>query len=133
MSSLSLEVCKPRTINLVGIWDENLAHRLTARQETDVQWTGFMGSLLALRVCTGWHHHSLSLAMKNAGGKLLHPIVILLTSQPKIGEAKMDFILSISFPTPELNVLNSKMELFPFYENIKGICTIQNSFLYGMI
>lgn len=66
--------------------------------------------------------------------KLLHSIVILFTSQPKIGR-QMDFTLSISFPTPKWNnfLLNSKMAPFPFYEDIKDICTIQSNILHDMI
>lgn len=114
MNSLPLEACKPRTINLLGIWDENLAQRFAARQEVDVQWTWFIGSLPILRICAGWHRHSLSLVIKNSGGKItsFNCNTIHLSTQDK--EAEMDFILSISFPTPKLDHLPlcSKRVLF---------------------
>ena len=63
---------------------------------------------------------SLFLVIKMQVEKLLYSVVILilntihLTIQDR--EAEMDFILSISFPTPKLNhfLLSSKMVLFHF-------------------
>lgn len=116
MSSLSLEAFKPRTINRLGIWDKNLAQRFAARQEDDVQWTWFIRSLPILRVCAGWHHHSLSLVIKNAGGKIasFNCNTVHLSTQDR--EAEMGFILNISFPTPKMShlPLSSKMARFLF-------------------
>lgn len=75
-------------------------------------------TLPILRVHAGWHHFSWLLKMQVE--KLLYSVVILilntihLTTQDR--EAEMDFILSISFPTPKLNhfLLSSKIVLFHF-------------------
>ena len=101
MSSLSLEVCKPRTMNLLGIWDENLAQRFAARQEVDVQRTWFIGSLPILESGQASITTLFPWLLKMQVEKLLHSIVILFTSQPKIGRRKWALFWAFHFLLPD--------------------------------